>query len=76
MTEPLETIYYEKDPINYIYFVKCGVCNYVLPRYMNSPFIEIVKCSHFGLMDIIACIFEKNNDNLERIGLMCLIEGH
>lgn len=30
---PNEYIFYEDDPVTEIYFVKSGVCDYVLPRY-------------------------------------------
>lgn len=72
VTAPAETIFYENDSLDYIYFLKSGTCNYVLPKYMNSPFIRINKHSNFGLVDFIAALHEKGENLLKHWGI---IEG-
>ena len=60
ISAPNEYIFYEGDSINGIYFVKSGSCSYVLPKYTNQPYVEILTRTCFGVVDIIADCFEKN----------------
>ena len=53
---PVETIYYENDLLNVIYFMKKEQCNYVLPRYNNTTFLKIVEQTCFGLVDFAAAM--------------------
>ena len=59
---PNEVIYYEGDALECIYFIKSGQCNYVLPMYANTPYIEIVEHTCFGLIDIIVALLEKSSE--------------
>ena len=62
MAEPGENIYYENDEVLDIYFLKKGCCNYVLPRFNNTPFIKIVEHTCFGLVDFVAAIASNLGD--------------
>ena len=59
VAQPNEIIYYENDDLNEIFFLKSGSCNYVLPRFGNTPFIKIVECTCFGLVDFVAALVVK-----------------
>lgn len=58
---PLESIYYENDVLNCIYFLRSGSCNIVMPRYANTPFIKIVENTCFGLIDFVAAMLNKKD---------------
>ena len=62
IAQPLESVFYEGDPIKHIYFVKQGKCAYILPKYSNQAFISIIERSCFGVIDIIAGCFNENDD--------------
>lgn len=57
-TSPSEFIYYEGDVITRIFFVKSGSCDFVLPKYLNQPFLQIVEHTCFGVIDIVACCLQ------------------
>ena len=59
IAEPKEKLYYENDELNDIFFLKKGSCNYVLPRFSNTPFIRIVEHTEFGLVDFVAALVVK-----------------
>lgn len=59
---PSESIYYENDKLQSIYFVQRGSCNYVLPKYGNRPFIQIVDNTYFGLSDFITSLLALPGD--------------
>lgn len=46
-------MFIEGDEVTCIYFIILGVANFVLPRFLNTPFIEINKGEHFGISDIV-----------------------
>lgn len=69
VSEPQECIYYEGDELNDIYFLKNGNAEYVLPRYGNQPYIQIVEHTCFGLIDIIAALLEKEK-HIKEFGIM------
>lgn len=58
-----EYLYFEGDEINAMYFLKTGNCGYVLPKYENSKYIDIVPGTDFGMEDIVGSII-KNEDNI------------
>lgn len=60
---PNEYIFYEGDRVNEIYFVKNGVCDYVLPRHTNTPYIRVVDDSCFGFFDIVAWLLERGKQD-------------
>ena len=62
MTGPNEVIYYEGDALEHVLFVKSGACNYVLPMYANTPYIEIVNHTCFGLIDIVLALLERQDE--------------
>ena len=53
---PGETIYYENDLLQDVYFLKKGSANYVLPKHANQPFLEIMEKTSFGLIDFVAAL--------------------
>ena len=55
-----EHIYYENDLLSNIYFLKTGSCNYVLPKFSNTPFIRVEKNTCFGLIDFVASLLNKS----------------
>ena len=38
---PKEYVFYEGDEIQKIFFLRSGLCHYVLPKYQNSKYITI-----------------------------------
>ena len=62
MAEPNENIYYENDEVLEIFFLQKGCCNYVLPRFADTPFIRIVENTCFGLVDFVAAIASNLGD--------------
>ena len=51
-------IYYEKDPVKNVYFLKQGECGYVLPKYHNMKYLNIKEGCNFGELDIIGHLFQ------------------
>ena len=35
VTTPMEYVYYEGDEVTKIYFIKKGVCDFILPKFQN-----------------------------------------
>ena len=60
-------IYYENDEINNIYFMKKGVCGFVLPNFRNAKYIDIPVGEHFGVIDIIGSILGQEEYGLEKL---------
>lgn len=55
-----EYLYYEDEPTNEIFFLIEGKAQFVLPRYDNTPYIDIQIGAHFGLMDICGSMKKLN----------------
>jgi hypothetical protein len=58
-----EYVYFEGDEIVNMYFMKSGLCGYVLPKFNNTKYIEITKGCDFGTEDIGGSLVK--NDKLE-----------
>lgn len=71
---PDEVIYYEGDELQHVYFLKSGQCKYVLPKYANTPYIQIVDHSCFGLIDIIVALMEKAGTRISQEGIMAVLD--
>ena len=54
-------IYYEGDEIASMYFLKGGICGFVLPNQCNAKYIDIPLGAYFGIVDIIGCILNTEN---------------
>ena len=57
VTTPKEYVFYEGDEVTRIFFLKNGSCNYVLPKFTNTKYIQVSEGSVFGVIDIIASCF-------------------
>lgn len=64
VASPLEYIFYEGDKINNIYFLKNGLCDYVLPKYTSQPFLQVINGTYFGVIDIIAACFDQEGKEI------------
>ena len=67
-------IYYENDEVLDIYFLKKGCCNYVLPRFSNTPFIKIVENTCFGLVDFVATMANNLGSDVTKEGFLHALE--
>ena len=59
-----ECIYYDNDQLSTIYFLKKGTCYFNLPRFLNTPFIEVIENTCFGLIDFIAALLMESGDRV------------
>jgi hypothetical protein len=48
-----------------MYFLKYGLCGYVLPKYNNAYYIKIGEGNHFGLIDIIGSLLEGGHEDFD-----------
>ena len=55
-------IFFEGDDITTLYFLIKGKAGFVLPKYKNTTFIEIVIGAHFGIIDIVGSILQAKLD--------------
>jgi hypothetical protein len=51
-------IYFEGDDITNIYFLIKGKAGFVLPKYKNTTYIEIIVGTHFGIIDIVGSMLQ------------------
>jgi hypothetical protein len=51
-------VYFEGDEICNVYFLKDGVCGFVLPRYNNIKYVNYNVGCHFGFIDILGSILK------------------
>ena len=49
-------IFFEGDDVTEVYFLIKGRAGFVLPKYKNAMYIEILMGSHFGVIDILGSI--------------------
>lgn len=52
----------ENELINEVFFLIKGRASFVLPRYKNTPYINIAKGNHFGIIDIVGSAHTQNID--------------
>jgi hypothetical protein len=45
-----------------ILFITRGKSGFVLPKYKNTAYIEVVQGSHFGIIDIVGSILHHQYD--------------
>ena len=57
-----ERIFFEGDDIRGMYFLKEGSCGFVLPKYQNAKYIDVVEGSYFGITDIVGCVMQQDLD--------------
>lgn len=50
--------------MEHVYFLKSGLCQYVLPKYANTCYIQIVEHTCFGVIDIIIALLYKAGDQI------------
>lgn len=56
-------IYFEGDDVTNVFFIIKGKAAFVLPKYKNTPYIEINVGSHFGIIDILGSIVQNQLQN-------------
>lgn len=71
---PNESIYYENDYVQSIFFLKNGACNYVLPKYSNTPFLRIVEHTLFGIADFITALLAIPGNKIKTHGIMSVFD--
>lgn len=52
-------MFFEEDDISCIYFLKCGVAGYVIPRHRNLIYVNLNKGKYFGVSCIVGSLMEK-----------------
>ena len=57
VTTPNEMVYYEGDEVTAIYFIKSGMCDFILPKYSSTKYLTVPEGSYFGVIDIISSCF-------------------
>jgi len=62
--EKSEYVFNEGDNVEDIFFLHEGTANFVLPIMKNYPYIKINSGNHFGVIDIIGCQLEDDEDDL------------
>jgi len=60
-------VYFEGDEVVNIFFMKDGLCGFVLPKYNNAKYITISKGCDFGSEDIIGCMLKNEGKGEEWI---------
>ena len=55
-------IYFEGDEVSNIYFLTRGKAGFVLPKYKNTSYIDIIQGSYFGIIDIVGSILQTKHD--------------
>jgi hypothetical protein len=65
-----ETIYWENDELNEVYFLMQGECDYVLPKFQNRSFLKIIEHSYFGTVDFMAALIAKASEHIQDCGVM------
>ena len=63
--ETSEFVYSEGDSVDNIFFLHKGTANFVLPIVKNYQYIRIENGDHFGVIDIVGCKLEDDEENLE-----------
>ena len=65
---PGEYIYFERDELSCIYFLKAGNAGMVLPRHQNIKYIDCQIGCFFGIADIVSGQLENktNSYNIEQ----------
>jgi hypothetical protein len=51
-----------------VFFLSEGIAGYVLPRYNNAVYIEVVKGDHFGLIDLVYDVEDYYNEKKKFTG--------
>lgn len=69
-----EIIYYEGDDLNSVYFLRSGLCQYVLPKYAQTAFVEINDHTCFGLADFLVALLNKYGKGFSEFDIMSLLE--
>ena len=65
MIEENDYVFFEGDDINNIHFLREGNCGFVMPKYNNKKYVDIKQGSQFGVIDIIACVMEHDEFDLD-----------
>jgi hypothetical protein len=55
-------IYTENEPVNEILFLTNGTVQFVLPKYMNTPYINVLEGYSFGSIDIVGSLQALDHD--------------
>jgi CRP-like cAMP-binding protein len=61
-----QMIYYDRDMIDSIYFIKSGKVGFVLPKYKNAVYVEVEAGTYVGMVDLVGSVMENNltQDNM------------
>lgn len=60
--QPNKFIYFEGDPIDYIYILSKGSCSMVLPKFDNKAYLKVEIGNTFGVVDIMGSCIKNDLD--------------